>query len=89
MQHSLYRKVLSSNTFHLEAHAVFFRLFMKGLFYPYVLQHFDKKLIFELVTHVRTCDYTVLILLHYLENQDGSGSHKLAPIASPIYPKRS
>ena len=32
----IYRKVASSNTPHLEAHADFFRLFMKGIFDPYV-----------------------------------------------------
>ena len=32
-----YRKVASSNTSCLEAHASFFRLLMKGIFYPYVL----------------------------------------------------
>ena len=40
-----YRKVVSSNTSHLEAHEGFFRLLMKGIFYPYVLWPFDKKLI--------------------------------------------
>ena len=33
----LYRKVTSSNTSRLEAHASFFRLLMKGIFDPYVL----------------------------------------------------
>ena len=32
-----YRKVASSNTSHLEAHAGVFRLLMKGIFDPYVL----------------------------------------------------
>jgi hypothetical protein len=32
-----YRKVASSNTSRLEAHAGFFRLLMKGIFDPYVL----------------------------------------------------
>ena len=32
-----YRKVASSNTSHLEGHAGFFRLLMKGIFDPYVL----------------------------------------------------
>ena len=41
-----YSKVASSNTSHLEAHAGFFRLFMKGIFDPYVLRPFDKKLSF-------------------------------------------
>ena len=40
-----YRKVASSNTSCLEAHAGFFRLIMKGIFNPYVLWPFDKKLI--------------------------------------------
>ena len=34
---STYRKIPSSNTSHLEAHAGFFRLLMKGMFDPYVL----------------------------------------------------
>ena len=34
--HITYLKVVSSNTSHLEAHAGFFRLLMKGIFYPYV-----------------------------------------------------
>ena len=33
----LYRKIASSNTSCSEAHAGFFRLLMKGIFYPYVL----------------------------------------------------
>ena len=33
----MYRKVVTSNTFHLEAHAGFFRMLMKGIFDPYVL----------------------------------------------------
>ena len=41
-----YRKVASSNTSRLEAHAGFFRLLMKGIFDCYVLWLFDKKLIF-------------------------------------------
>ena len=41
-----YCKVGSSNRFRLEAHAGFFRLLMKEIFYPYVLWPFDKKLIF-------------------------------------------
>ena len=32
-----YRKIVSSNTSHLEAHAGFFRLYMKGILDPYVL----------------------------------------------------
>ena len=40
-----YCKVTTSNTSHLEAHAGFFRLLMKGFFDPYVLGHFDKKMI--------------------------------------------
>ena len=34
---SMYRKVASSNMSHLEAHAGFFRLLMKGIFDPNVL----------------------------------------------------
>ena len=43
----------------LEAHAGFFRLPMKGIFDPYDLWPFDNKLIYQLVTHVRTRNYTV------------------------------
>ena len=35
--HLGYRKVVSSNTSCLEAHAGFFRLLMKGIFNPYLL----------------------------------------------------
>ena len=55
----VYRKVGSSNTSHLETHAGFSRLLMKGIFDPYVLSPFDKKVISKLVTCVRTRDYTV------------------------------
>ena len=54
-----YRKIASSNTSRLEAHVDFYRLLMKGIFGPYVLWHFDKKLIFWLVTRIRIRDYTV------------------------------
>ena len=37
MEVSIYRKVASSDTSRLEAHAGFFRLLMKGIFDPYVL----------------------------------------------------
>ena len=40
-----YCKVTSSNTSRIEAHAGFFRLLLKGIFDPYVLRPFDKKLI--------------------------------------------
>ena len=40
-----YHKVASSNMSCLEAHAGFFRLLMKGIFDPYILSPFDKKLI--------------------------------------------
>ena len=51
-----YRKVASSNTSRLEAHAGFFILLVKGIFDPYVLY---KKSISLLVTLVKTHDYTV------------------------------
>ena len=41
-----YRKVASSNTSRLEAHAGFFRLLLKVIFDPYALKRFYKKLIF-------------------------------------------
>ena len=44
---SYYRKIASYNTSCLEAHVGFFRLFMKGIFGPYVLLGFEKKLIFQ------------------------------------------
>ena len=44
----MYRKVAHSNKSHLEAHAGFFRLLIRGIFDPYVLWPFDKKL--ELAT---------------------------------------
>ena len=56
---NMYRKVTSSNTSRLGAHAGFFRFLMKGIFNPYVLWPYDKKLISEYLTRVRTCDYTV------------------------------
>ena len=45
LQELTYRIVASSNTSCLEAHAGFFRLLMNGIFDPYVLWTFDKKLI--------------------------------------------
>ena len=50
---------MSSNTSRLEAPAGFFRWLMKGIFDPYVLWPFDKKLISLLVTCIRTRDHTV------------------------------
>ena len=41
-----YRIVASSSPSRIEAHAGLFRLLMKGIFDPYVLWPFDKKLIF-------------------------------------------
>ena len=35
--HFIYRKIVSSNMSHLEAHTGFFRLLMKGILDPYVL----------------------------------------------------
>ena len=49
-----YRRVISSNTSRLEAHAGYFRLFMKGIFDAYVLWHFSKNNVSELVMHIRT-----------------------------------
>ena len=43
-----YRKIASSNTSRLEVHVVgFFRLLIKGIFGPYVLLPFDRKIINE------------------------------------------
>ena len=52
-------KIKRSNMSCWEAHVGFFRLFMKGIFGPYVLWHFDKKLLFLVVTLISTRDYTV------------------------------
>ena len=54
-----YRKIANSNTSRLEAHEGFFRLLVKGIFHPYVLSPFDKRLIFYLVMRIRTHNYTV------------------------------
>ena len=62
-----YRKVLSANTSRLEAHPGFFRLVMEGIFYPYLLWPFDKKLISWLVTNVTTRGYTVTIFFNILK----------------------
>ena len=50
---------MSSNTSCLEPHPGFYRLLMKGIFDAYV--PFGKKLIFELVTDVRTRDSMVFV----------------------------
>ena len=52
-------KIKRSNMSCWEAHVGFFRLFMKGIFVPYV--PFDKKLFFKLVTRIRTRDYRVIV----------------------------
>ena len=41
-----HRKLANSNTSYLEAHAGFSRFLMLGIFDPYVLWPFEKKLIF-------------------------------------------
>jgi len=58
---------VSSNTSPLEAHAGFFKLLLKGIFDPYVLWPFDKKMFFRLVTLIRTCDYTVFRISNFEE----------------------
>ena len=55
----IYRKVASLNTSRFEANVGLFRLSIKGIFNPSVLWPFGKNFIFELVTRVRTRDYTV------------------------------
>ena len=57
----------------LEPHPGFYRLLMKGIFDP-----FGKKFIFELVTHVRTCDCTVSI--ETLDSSSGLISYLLIQI---------
>ena len=59
---------MSSNTSRLEARVSFFRLLMKGIFGRYVLWPFDKKLIFQLVTCIRTRDYTVTLSSKIMSN---------------------
>ena len=51
-QTSKYRKVMSSNTSHLEAHVGFFRLLMKGIFDPLCTVSFWQKVDF-LISNVR------------------------------------
>ena len=46
-----------------------FRLLIKGIFGPYVLWPFDKKLIFWIVTRVSARDYTVILKLNILTLQ--------------------
>ena len=43
----------------LQAHAGIYRLLMKRIFGDYILRPFDKKMFFELLTRVNTCDFTV------------------------------
>ena len=54
-----YRKVVISKMSRLVVHVGIYRLLMKGIFDAYVVWPFYKKFIFELVTRVNTCDYTV------------------------------
>ena len=64
--HVAYRKIVSSNTSRLEAHASFFRLLMKGIFDPYVLWHFDQNLISSLAPRGRTRYYKVWCSFHQI-----------------------
>ena len=41
----VYRKIVNSHMSCLETHVGLYRLLMKGIFGPYVLRPFDKKLI--------------------------------------------
>ena len=56
---TIYRKVASSNTSHLEAHAGFFRLLIEGIFDPYLLWRFDKcalelpTILYTFINHVQ------------------------------------
>ena len=43
--HTTYRIVASTSPSRIEAHAGLFKSLMKGIFDPYVLRPFDKKLI--------------------------------------------
>ena len=49
-----YPMVANASPSLFEAHVGLFRLFMKGIFGPYIMWPFDKKQIFELVTRIRT-----------------------------------
>ena len=79
-----YRIVASSNTSHLEAHGGFFRLLMKGFFYPYVA--FDKKLMFWLVMGVRTCNHSLFQLACAQITPTNAHNIGLSPIQSFTYP---
>ena len=57
-----YRIVASRSTSRLVTCLGLFRLLMKGIFDPYVLWPFGKKLIFWIVTRVSARDYTVLCI---------------------------
>ena len=59
----MYRIVVSSSSSRIEAHAGLFRLLMKGIFDPYVLLPFDKKLIFQLL--IETGMEEIILFLFY------------------------
>ena len=63
-----YRKIVSSNMSHLEAHVGFFRLLMKGFFGPYVLYPFEKSGFFLLVMRILTRNYKVFVEKHKQKN---------------------
>ena len=63
-----YRIVASRSTSRLVTCLGLFRLLMKGIFSPYVLWPFDKKLIFWIVTRVSARDYTVVTDLILKQN---------------------
>ena len=56
MKFLTYLRVASSNTSGLEPRPGLYRLLMKGIFDAYALWPFDKKIFFELVTRIDTCD---------------------------------
>ena len=65
-----YRKVTSSNTSRLEAHAGFFRLLMKGTFDSYVLWPFDKKVDFLISNAtIRYVMYVSMLVCHFAKSK--------------------
>ena len=56
------------------SHAGFFRLLMKGIFDPYIVWPFEKKLISWLVMCFSTCDFTVFVPQFLRTNSSGRSS---------------
>ena len=93
-----YRKVTSSTTCHLEAHAGFFRLLMKGIFNPYVLLCTETTLSKHPVVHPKSsCDVHLsrslcIIQAIYMTVQGGNATSimgTLAPLRKSHLDKRN